>query len=104
MKTLGLFTAILMSFSVAHGEDFTGSWVVVDVLTSKEFPWHEEIKYPKSFVIEIRDSKLVGHYEDQRGYECDFELLEVVNDGHELLLGHCGGTKSPSSWAPIHKV
>jgi len=78
--------------------------VVIEVIENEEFPWHEEIKYPKSFSLELESSKLVGSYEDQYGFECDFELIELVNNGHELLLGHCGGTKHSTSWTPIHKV
>ena len=99
-----LFLALLFVCCTASAADFTGDWLVVKLVPSKEFPWHEEIKYPESFSLRVDGLKLVGSYKDQTGYECDFELIEIINDGHELILGHCGGTKHASSWAPIHKV
>lgn len=99
-----LVLVILFAGATAKSEDFTGSWLVVEVVDDPTFPWHKEIKYPKSFAIRWADSALVGSYEDQYGFACDFELVESVNDGHELLLTTCGSTKSADSWSPLHKV
>lgn len=90
--------------AVASAADFTGDWVVVEVLENDEFPWHEEIKYPVSFSLKMDGKVLVGTYKDQYDFECDFEFARLVNDGRELLLKACGTTKHPESWAPIHKV
>ena len=94
----------LIVCSVANADGFVGQWRVIEVIENAEYPWHEEIKYASSFVIEESGGKMVGRYIDQHDYECDFEFVALINDGHELLLGHCGGTKHSTSWAPIHKV
>ena len=94
----------LVSCSIAHADGFVGQWQVVDVVENSEFPWHEEIKYPRSFVIEEKNGVLKGRYTDQYGYECDFETVSLINNGNELLLSGCLSTKHATSWAPIYKV
>jgi hypothetical protein len=95
---------ILLVGAAAHAEDFTGKWIVVQVIDDPAFPWHKEITYPKTFSIRSVDSSLAGRYEDQYGFACNFEMIETVNEGHELVLSTCGGTKSADAWSPIHKV
>jgi hypothetical protein len=99
-----LILALLLVSSVLSAADFTGDWVVVEVVENDEFPWHKEIKYPASFSLNLDGTVLVGFYKDQFDFECEFKLAQLINDSEELLLAVCGTTKHSSSWAPIHKV
>ena len=92
---------------VAAGDDFSGQWQVTRVVESKRdgFPWAQEIKYPKAFTLALRNGRLEGSYVDQWGNAGTFELVAVINKGHDLLLVHGGaGTKSPEALAPIHHI
>jgi hypothetical protein len=54
--------------------------------------------------LELRERRLQGRYTDQWEYSGKFELVAVVNGGHDLLLVHEGGTKSPEALSAIHHV
>ena len=107
MRSALLAVAFLMcTFAgLAPAEDFTGHWEVTRVVEPKGdgFPWSREVKYPQSMTLEVRGGRLVGHYTDQSGYSDQFELVAVINHGHDLLLVNGGaGTKDPESFSPIH--
>ncbi len=102
---LGWLIALLPAS--ASADDFTGHWTVVTVKDAKVDggPWSGEIKYPKDMVLEEQNGRLVGHYTDQYGYSDAFELVALVNNGHDLLLVNGGaGTKAAEAYAPIHHV
>ena len=91
----------------APPEDFTGTWEVTKIVEGKtgEFQWSLEIEYPTHMTLEIRNGHLAGRYTDQWGYSGEFELVSVINQGHDLLLVNGGaGTKNPESYSPIHHV
>jgi len=97
--------AILIYFISASSllaNDFSGEWKVIKVIHSDSY--FGEIKYPKSFKIFKKNGSLTGHYKDQYNYENQFDLVALINNGQELLLLNCCGTKHPESWAPLHKV
>lgn len=97
--------AILIFFistSSLLANDFIGEWKVVKVIYSDSYVG--EIKYPKLFKIEKKNGNISGRYKDQFDYENKFELAVLINNGHELLLSNCCGTKHPESWSPLHKV
>jgi hypothetical protein len=93
--------------SGAAADDFAGKWEVTRIVeaTKGDFQWNLEVKYPKYMTLELRNGRLVGRYTDQSEYSSEFELVAVVNQGHDLLLVHGGaGTKNPESLSPIHHV
>jgi len=97
--------AILIFFistSSLLANDFIGEWKVVKVIYGDSYVG--EIKYPKLFKIEKKNGNISGRYKDQFDYENKFELAVLINNGHELLLSNCCGTKHPESWSPLHKV
>ena len=92
---------------------FIGDWTVTKV----DFPdnYWGEIKYPVSFQLTAtnnqssvtnttKELKLKGTYKDQFDHQFDFSLVELINNGNELLLLTYGTTKHSESWAPLHKV
>ena len=85
---------------------FAGKWEVTSVTEAKKdaYSWSLEVKYPKRMTLEVRDGRLEGRYTDQWDYSGKFELVAVINEGHDLLLVHEGGTKDPESLSPIHHV
>ena len=106
-SSLGVIGAAALAalVGVATADDFEGTWEVTRISNErKDGPGAGEIKYPKRMVLQMRDGRLVGHYVDQYDHPCDFDLVAVVNQGHDLLLVHCGETKAPESYAPIHHV
>ena len=108
MRSAVVAIAFLVGITgLAFAEDFSGHWEVTEVIDIKGdgAPWSLEVKYPKSFTLELRDGKLLGQYTDQWDYSDQFELVAVVNHGHDLLLVNGGaGTKDPDSLSPIHHV
>ena len=108
MRATALALALITcGMTAAPAEDFTGTWVVAKVLEARKdgFPWSEEVKYPKSMTLSVRDGRLVGSYTDQHGFSDAFELVAVINGGHDVLLVHGGaGTKDPQSYSPVHHV
>ena len=54
--------------------------------------------------LEIHEGRLEGRYTDQWDHAGKFELVAVINEGHDLLLVHEGGTNSPEALSPIHHV
>jgi len=88
-------------------EDFTGTWEVTKIVESQkgDFQWSLEVKYPKHMTLELRNGFLAGRYIDQWEYSSEFELVAVINQGHDLILVNGGaGTKNPESYSPIHHV
>jgi hypothetical protein len=104
LRVLVCLLTMALTISVVEASEFVGSWKVLEVIENPEFPWHQEVKYPVEFTISENGSKLVGQYQDQWNTECEFSVVEEINDGAELILIHCGSTKSPSAWMPIHRV
>ena len=108
MLSRAITAAVLLcsSITAATAEDFTGKWEVTQIIESKKgFEWSLEIEYPKYMSLELRDGRLVGRYIDQWDYSGEFELVAVINQGHDLLLVHGGaGTKEPTALSPIHHV
>jgi hypothetical protein len=103
--TLALLAGGAARAATAGG--FAGHWEVTRVVESapEGAPWSQEIKYPKSMTLELRDGRLAGRYTDQWGDSDEFELVAVVNRGRDLLLVNGGlGTKQPQSFAPVHHV
>jgi hypothetical protein len=106
-KLIAIAVLLCAGAAFAGADDFTGRWEVTKVIESKKdgFPWSLEIKYPKHMTLELREGRLVGRYTDQSGYSSEFELVAVVNQGHDLLLVHGGGgTKDSQALSPIHHV
>jgi hypothetical protein len=96
---------VLLAAARALADDFTGQWEVTQVLNEREgFPWSREIKYPKQMLLQVQAGQLVGSYTDQQDFSCTFPVVLVLNHGRDLVLAHCGETKSPDAYAPIHHV
>jgi hypothetical protein len=102
-----MITVVLLLCGPAKAEPgaFSGNWEVTRIIEAKKgYQWSLEVKYPKRMTLELREGRLQGRYTDQWEYSGSFELVAVVNDGHDLLLVHQGGTKSPEALSPIHHV
>ena len=105
-KTIALALVLWASETLAEADDFSGKWEVTKIVEAKKdgVEWSLEIKYPKYMTLEVREGRLEGRYTDQWDYSGKFELVAVVNEGHDLLLVHEGGTKSAEALSPIHHV
>ena len=92
--------------AVVEPDAFSGNWEVTRIIEANKdgYEWSLEIKYLKRMTLEVRDGRLEGRYTDQWKYSGKFELVAVVNGGHDLLLVHEGGTKSPEALSPVHHV
>jgi hypothetical protein len=92
--------------AVVEPDAFSGDWEVTRIIEAKKdgYQWSLEIKYPKRMTLEVRDGRLEGRYTDQWKHSGKFELVAIVNGGHDLLLVHEGGTKSPEARSPVHHV
>ncbi|MDY6904322.1 MAG: hypothetical protein SWH61_06525 [Thermodesulfobacteriota bacterium] len=101
-KIIFLLCFVCLAAVVANADDFSGTWKVVTAIYNDTYMG--EIKYPQRFTIENNNGDMSGHYTDQHGFESDFEKVAVINDGRELLLSLCCGTKHAESWAPLHKA
>lgn len=102
-RRVAVLLLMLCPTTPALADDFTGRWEITQILNERHgFPWSAEIKYPKHMTLEMRAGQLVGRYTDQHDFSCAFEVLQVLNQGRDLLLGHCGETKSAEAYAPIH--
>jgi hypothetical protein len=97
---------LLSGPAAAEADAFSGKWEVTRIIEAKKegYQWSLEVKYPKHMTLELREGRLQGRYTDQWEYSGTFELVAVVNGGHDLLLVHEGGTKSPEALSPIHHV
>jgi hypothetical protein len=97
---------LLSGWPVVESDAFSGNWEVTRIIEAKNdgYEWSLEIKYPKRMTLEVRDGRVEGHYTDQWKHSGKFELVAVVNGGHDLLLVHEGGTKSPEARSPVHHV
>jgi hypothetical protein len=97
---------LLSGSPVVEPDAFSGNWEVTRIIEAKKdgYEWSLEIKYPKRMTLEVRDGRLEGRYTDQWKHSGKFELVAVVNGGHDLLLVHEGGTKSPEARSPVHHV
>jgi hypothetical protein len=97
---------LLCGPAATEPDAFSGNWEVTRIIeaNSRGTSGALEIKYPKQMTLELREGRLHGRYTDQWEYQGNFELVAVVNDGHDLLLVHEGGTKSPEALSPIHHV
>jgi len=105
MKCCTMALLTFLSVAAAVADDFTGVWQVTEIVGEREgFPWSLEIKYPKQMVLEMRSGRLAGLYTDQNGFSCEFPVIQEFNQGRDLLLAHCGETKAPEAYAPIHHV
>ncbi|HMF60481.1 MAG TPA: hypothetical protein VK595_08920 [Vicinamibacterales bacterium] len=110
MFTKAIAVVVLLCGSAggpAAADGFAGKWEVTEVVTSNKdgFDWSLEVKYPKHMTLELRNGRLAGHYTDQWKYSSEFELVAVINQGHDLLLVHGGaGTKNPEALSPVHHV
>ena len=96
----------LLCFGEASAQDheFIGTWNIEVITDSAEqFPWWMEVKYPKKLRVFLKDEELSFHLTDQFDFECEGSPL-VVNRDSEIVFAFCGGggTKSPSSWSPLH--
>jgi len=101
-----LFLFLVLLVLPLHAEQenqFTGEWnIAITAPETARPPYQVEIKYPKWMKIEVKDGKLTGTYIDQFDYHCTFPMLEIVNDGHDLLFVMCGTTKLSESFMPVH--
>lgn len=104
MKHILRFIVIILLPCSVMANDFIGEWIVTGIENTDDFPWEQQVKYPKSFKIEVAGSGLKGTYKDQYDHECAFDLITLINNGAELLLTNCGSTKSQIAWSPVHKV
>jgi len=103
VKYLLIFIIFAISWPVG-ANPFIGKWKINKVIENKDIPFFDEIKYPKWFEIEANGLDLIGYYKDQYDYECQFELVTLINGGAELLLFLCGTTKHSDSWSPLYKI
>ena len=100
---LTLIALIIIPINL-YAQSFEGAWEIFKVNENKVFPWHDEIKYPKKFNLIKKENGWEGSYTDQYDFKCKFSLVVDINDGNELILVHCGTTKHPEAWSPIHKI
>jgi hypothetical protein len=106
-KAIAVVVLLCGSASGPAADGFAGKWEVTEVVTGNHdgFDWSLEVKYPKYMILELRNGRLAGHYTDQWKYSSEFELVAVINQGHDLLLVQGGaGTKDPEALSPIHHV
>ena len=93
----------MVSTAVTGNESFIGEWDIKPVEIKDNInPYYLEVKYPKWLNIEEIENKFIGTYKDQYNYECKLPILEIINEGKDIVFIHCGTTKHKTSYIPIH--
>jgi len=104
MKAFILTIAILLTSFSTVAEKLEGTWEIKVVPDGKEqFPWWQQIKYPKTLEVYKQAGTFKIKFTDQFDHECSGSAM-TANNGRELVFEYCGGlgTKYDIAWGSIH--